>query len=336
MSKEKVKIGIAGLGRIGKVHLENLIYRLPDAEVLVVMDINPELKELSTSLGVSKFYPNFQDLVDETRLDAIVICSPTDTHLEYIERAAIAGKHVFCEKPLSISVTEIDKIKSIIEKYRVKLQVGFNRRFDRNFVKLKSLVESGRIGDPHILKITSRDPAPPSLEYIISSGGMFMDMTIHDFDMARFITGSEVKEVFANGAVLVNPKIGEIGDIDTAIVTLTFQNGALATIDNSRQAVYGYDQRIEIFGSKGMSLVGNTYPDTHTIYDRTGGHTPPPLNFFMQRYTEAYLDEIKQFVHAIRYDKEVPVDAYDALRATQIARAARESLQKQKPIRLEY
>ena len=267
-------------------------------------------------------------------IKAIIICSPTNTHLEYIEAAAKAGKHIFCEKPLEMTVAKIEQIKAIVETHHVKLQVGFNRRFDANFMRVQNMVKAGKIGQPHILKITSRDPGPPPIEYIKISGGLFMDMTIHDFDMARFIVGSEVVEVFAKGEVLVDKAIADAGDIDTAIITLKFENGCIGVIDNSRKAVYGYDQRAEIFGSKGMSSIGNNYPDTQILFDENGRHAALPLNFFMERYTEAYCNEMRDFVNAIKENKKVPVDYFDALMATKIAIAAKQSMEENRPIRI--
>ena len=224
---------------------------------------------------------------------------------------------------------------AITEQYQVKLQVGFNRRFDPNFKRIQAQVASGNIGEPHILKITSRDPGPPPVEYLKTSGGLFMDMTIHDFDMARFIVGSEVESVFAKGAVRVDKTIGEVGDIDTATIVLQFENGCLGLIDNSRKAAYGYDQRAEIFGSKGMSRINNNTIDNHMLYDEKGIHASVPLHFFMERYTESYCEEIRAFVKAIKENKPVLVGGKDALMATKIAMAANLSIQENRPLFLE-
>lgn len=323
-------IGIIGLGRIGKVHTENLVYRIPNAEVIAVSTNNNA--KFAQKLGIKNCYSNPNELLDNEQIEAVVICSPTPTHFPLIEKAAQNGKHIFCEKPLEMTVETIKKIIAITQRHQVKLQVGFNRRFDANYRRVKQQVMDGEIGQPHILKITSRDPAPPPIEYIKSSGGMFMDMSIHDFDMARFIVGSEVVEVFAQGAVLVDKAIGTAGDIDTAIITLRFANGCFGVIDNSRKAVYGYDQRLEIFGSKGMSKIGNNYSDTALLYNNKGRHTGLPLHFFMQRYTEAYCEEMRAFVDAIQRDKTVPVSGEDALEATRIALAAKESVERKMPV----
>jgi len=331
---KKIKIGLTGLGRIGKVHLENLVFRMPEAEVLAVSDPNPDTKEVAEAYGIPHYYGSYQEVIDHPGIEAVVICSPTGTHKEYIEIAAKAGKDIFCEKPLEMTVDKIQEIDEIVKRYKVKLQVGFNRRFDADFMAVKEQVDAGNIGDLHILRITSRDPGPPPISYIKGSGGMFMDMTIHDFDMARFIVGSEVKEVYAKGAVRVDPEIGEAGDVDTAIIQLTFENGTIGAIDNSRKAVYGYDQRMEIFGSKGMSEIKNEFANTQFLHNEQGTHGPPALNFFMERYTHAYFAEMRAFIQAVWNGTPVPVDSHDALMATKIAVAAKQSMIENRPVLL--
>ena len=235
---------------------------------------------------------------------------------------------------MDLSLDVIKGAIEAVEKAGVKLMVGFNRRFDPNFFKIKQLVVEGKIGEPHILKITSRDPAPPPAEYSATSGGMFMDMTIHDFDMARYITGSEVTEVYAKSAVLVDPAIGRAGDVDTAVITLSFANGAIGVIDNSRKAVYGYDQRVEIFGSKGMICADNNFPENHRYFSDDGVHGSLPLNFFMDRYLEAYANEMKIFCDAVINDKELPVSGTDGLMSVAIALAAKKSQGENRPVKL--
>ena len=251
MSK-KLRIGVIGAGRIGKLHANNLASRVPNAELAAVSDVyEPAAKELAEKLGVPAYYSDYHKILEDPTIDAVFICSSTDTHSPISMEAAKAGKHIFCEKPID---HDIDKIRPVLEEVKkagVKYQVGFNRRFDRNFKHVHDVVQAGGIGDVHIVKVTSRDPEAPPLSYVKVSGGIFVDMTIHDFDMVRYLSGSEVEEVSAFGACLVNPEIGQAGDVDTCIITLKFANGALGVIDNSRQAVYGYDQRIEVFGSKG-------------------------------------------------------------------------------------
>ena len=242
---KKLKLGVIGTGRIGKVHIATLVQSVPKAEVVAIADINiAGAREVAKDFGISTVYSNYMDVINNPEVEAVVICSPTNTHAQYVIAAAKAGKHIFCEKPVDLSLEVIRGALDAVNKAGVKMMVGFNRRFDPNFYKIRQLVTEGKIGEPHILKITSRDHAPPPAEYSAVSGGMFMDMTIHDFDMARYIVGSEVTEVYTKAAVLVDPEIGKAGDVDTAIITLTFANGAIGVIDNSRKAVYGYDQRV--------------------------------------------------------------------------------------------
>jgi myo-inositol 2-dehydrogenase/D-chiro-inositol 1-dehydrogenase len=264
----------------------------------------------------------------------VAICSSTDTHADLIIEAAGAGKHVFCEKPVDHSLAKIDKAIDAVKKAGVQCQIGFNRRFDPNFKALRDLVQGGRIGDLHILRITSRDPAPPPAEYVKVSGGMFLDMTIHDFDMARYLSGSEVEEVYAAGGVMVNPDIGAAGDIDTAVITLKFANGAIGTIDNSRKAAYGYDQRAEVFGSGGMAATANNTPNTSVYSNADGVISEKPLYFFLERYMESFVAELRDFVNAIREGTPTPVNVLDGRKPVVIAMAAKKSLQENRPVRL--
>lgn len=332
---KKINIGIIGAGRIGKVHTETIVQNISDAEVVSIVDVNlSEAQKLAQKFRIANFSQNYQDVINNPEIDAVVICSPTNTHAQYIVESARAGKHIFCEKPIDLDIPTIQNALKIVEECNVKLMVGFNRRFDSNFRKIKQMVLEGKIGEPHILKITSRDPAPPPAEYVAVSGGMFLDMTIHDFDMARFIVGSEVVEIFVAASVMVDPKIGEAGDVDTALITLRFENGAMGVIDNSRKAVYGYDQRVEIFGSKGMIKVDNNAPDNHSYYGNDGVHASLPLNFFMDRYIEAYANEIKEFCSAILNDDPISVGGIDGLRAVMIGLAAKKSVQENRPIKI--
>lgn len=331
---KQLKIGLTGLGRIGKAHLNNLVYRIPEVQVVAVADVDPGTENLAEKYGIPAFYRDFKNVLQHKEIEAVIICSPTPTHLAFIELAAKAGKHIFCEKPLEMTLDKIQQIEQIVQETGVKLQVGFNRRFDSDFIRIKKGVVEGEIGDPHILKITSRDPGPPPLDYLKISGGLFLDMTIHDFDMARFMVGSEVTEVYAQGAVRVDEQIGAVGDIDTAIVQLTFANGTFAIIDNSRKSVYGYDQRLEIFGSEGMSLNTNHYSTTHQLFNERGPSREPALHFFMERYANSYLEEMKAFANSIREGTPVPVNSHDAKKATQIAVAALQSLREHRPVQI--
>jgi myo-inositol 2-dehydrogenase/D-chiro-inositol 1-dehydrogenase len=273
--------------------------------------------------------------LQDDEIDAVVICSSTDTHAQIIGEAAEAGKQIFCEKPIDFDLERIDRALQAVADAGVKLQIGFNRRFDPNFRRVHEAVAAGQVGVPHILRITSRDPAPPPLSYIQVSGGIFLDMTIHDFDMARYLMGSEVEEVYAAGNVLVDPAIGEAGDVDTAVVTLRFANGAIGTIDNSRQAVYGYDQRVEVFGSGGMICAGNETADRTVLSDAQGVHAALPLYFFVERYTAAYIAEMTAFVEAVQQDTPPPVSGLDGRAPVVIAYAAARSMKEGRPVRLD-
>jgi len=330
-----IKIGIIGAGRIGKIHVDNLL-RLPQTEVAAVSDLfaGPELAAWAAERGIGTVTKNSQDLIDDPEIDAIFICSSTDTHVPLIKQAAQAGKHIFCEKPVSMSLALTEEALEAVRQAGVMLQVGFNRRFDHNFKRVRECVQNGTIGETHIVKITSRDPNPPHEDYIKVSGGIFMDMMIHDFDMARYLSGSEVEEVYAQGNVLIHPVFAQHGDVDTAIVTLKFKNGALGVIDNSRQAVYGYDQRVEVFGSKGSAAASNDHPNTVEISTADSVMRDKPLHFFLERYNEAYVEETKAFVDCILHDKPVPVDGYDGVQAERIALAAKLSSRLGRPVKL--
>ncbi|MFY0760248.1 inositol 2-dehydrogenase [Metabacillus dongyingensis] len=327
-------VGIIGAGRIGRLHVDNLRL-IPHIRIKSVSDVAAQhLETWAADKQIEVLTTDYHELLNDPVIQAIFICSPTNTHAAIIKEAAAAGKHIFCEKPVSFSVEETEEALAAVEKAGVKLQVGFNRRFDPNFRKIRTLVGQGEIGTPHILRITSRDPEPPGVDYIKSSGGLFMDMTIHDFDMARYVMGSEVVEVFAKGAVLVEPAIGEAGDIDTAIITLKFANGALGVIDNSRRAVYGYDQRLEIFGDKGAAEVNNNRATTVEVSTIDNVTKEKPLYFFLERYTQAYIDEVTEFAAAVLKNHEVSCNGFDGLQAERIARAARQSLETGAPVQL--
>ncbi len=331
---DKIKVAVAGLGRIGKIHLKNLCRNFPELEVVAVMDIFDESKAIAEEFNVPVFTNDYDELLRTPGLDAVVICSPTDTHADYVVRAAEAGKQIFCEKPLDLSLERVKEVLEIINRYGVRLMLGFNRRFDPEFQRIRQLVLSDAIGDPQIIKITSRDPGPPPIEYIKVSGGMFLDMTIHDFDMARYISGKQVKEVFAKGAVMVDPAIGEAGDIDTAVIILTFEDNTMAVIDNSRKAVYGYDQRLEVFGSKGMAQAENNFPNSHKLYTESGVSGDLPLHFFLERYDASYNRELREFIDAIISGDDMPVDGKDGLLSIAIGLAAKKSVEEKRPVKI--
>lgn len=334
MSK-KLKIGVIGLGRIGQIHLSNLLHHIPGAEVIIASDLSPESHAFAKNLGVQTVTTDAYDVINHPDVEAVIICSPTPFHVPYTVAAANQKKHVFCEKPLDVTLDAIYAAQKAVDDNGVKLMLGFNRRFDTNFSNVRNIVSDDKIGDPQILRITSRDPGPPPIEYLKTSGGIFLDMSIHDFDMARYIVGSEVTEVFVKGDALINPEIKEFGDIDTAVIVLTFENGAIGVIDNSRKAVYGYDQRLEIFGSKGMAKAENNTADNLVHFDSNGGHVSLPLHFFLERYETAYRVCLKSFVNCVLNDTPSPVDAHDGLMATAIGIAAMKSLQEGRPVKLE-
>ncbi|MBW5445554.1 inositol 2-dehydrogenase [Cohnella sp. CFH 77786] len=331
----KIRIGIIGAGRIGKIHADNLL-RLAQAEVVAVSDLyaGPELEVWAADRGISTVTKNSDDIIARPDIDAVFICSSTDTHVPLIKQAARAGKHIFCEKPVSMDIAQTEEAVEAVRQAGVKLQIGFNRRFDHNFKRVREHVQAGTIGDLHIVKITSRDPNPPHEDYIKVSGGIFMDMMIHDFDMARFLSGSEVEEVYAQGNVLVDPVFAKYGDVDTAVVTLRFANGALGVIDNSRQAVYGYDQRVEVFGSKGSVAVANDHPNTAVVSTAEGIVSDKPLHFFLERYNDAYIEETQMFIDSLAKGAPLPVEGNDGLQAERIALAAKLSSRLKRPVKL--
>lgn len=332
---DEVRIGLIGAGRIGKIHGETVARRVEGSRLAAVADINrPAAEALAARLGAAQATDDYRRLLDDQEIDAVVIASASDTHTRLIEEAAAAGKHIFCEKPVDFDLARIDRALAAVAEAGVKLQVGFNRRFDPNFRKVREMIAAGKIGQPQILRITSRDPAPPPVSYVRVSGGLFLDMTIHDFDMARFLVGSEVRELYATGAVMVDPAIGEAGDIDTAVVTLTFANGVIGTIDNSRQAVYGYDQRVEVFGSEGMVAVANNQPDTHVYANAEGIHASLPYYFFLERYMDSYIAEMQAFIAAIRDGEQPPVTGEDGRAPVVIGLAAQKSLREKRPVAL--
>lgn len=331
---EKLRVGLIGAGRIGRVHAQTIAHRVPTAQVVAVADVNSEAANALAAQVGAIAVTDPRHVLDDPGIDAVLICSATDTHSRQIMDAAAAGKHVFCEKPIDYSLAKIDAALAAVARAGVKLQVGFNRRFDANYARVRRALVEGEIGTPHLLHIISRDPAPPPLSYVRVSGGIFLDMTIHDFDMARFLLG-EVTEVYTAAGVLVDPAIGEAGDLDTALVTLKFASGALGVIDNSRRAVYGYDQRVEVLGSLGSIATGNNYPNSAVISTAESVRRDLPLNFFMERYTESYAAEIAAFVAAVLEDRPVAVTGEDGRAPVVMALAARRSYDENRPVRLE-
>lgn len=327
--EKDLNVGVIGLGRIGKLHVHNLFAEIPGIKLTGVSDIiEDSLEEISKKYDIPIVKNDYRYLLDKKEIDAVIICSSTDTHSPIMIEAAQAGKHIFCEKPIALDLKEIDRALSAVKAAGVKLQIGFNRRFDPSFMKAKEMVQSGKIGKPHIVKITSRDPAPPPLDYIKISGGIFLDMTIHDFDMVRYLLDEEVKALMAVGNCLVDPDISKYNDIDTAIVTFQYKNSAWGIIDNSRQAVYGYDQRIEIFGSGGCIQVGNKIPTEVLLYGEESAMSDKPVYFFLERYNDAYINEMKHFSECIKNNMNPSVNGYDGKMAVVMGYAAKESFKK--------
>ncbi|RIK47462.1 MAG: inositol 2-dehydrogenase [Chloroflexi bacterium] len=336
MAATVLNLGLIGAGRIGRVHAANIVHRIPAARLAAVVDVvEPAAELLAEQYQVPTAGSDYQAILADPAIDAVVICSATDTHAPIIVDAAAAGKHIFCEKPIDHTLAKIDQALAAVEQASVKLQIGFNRRFDASYARVRQAVAEGEIGAPHLMHIISRDPAPPPLDYLKVSGGIFLDMTIHDFDMARFLMGCEVTEVYTVGGVLVDPQIGAVGDLDTALITLTFENGAYGVIDNSRRAAYGYDQRVEILGSLGSIATGNNYPNSAVISTASAICRDLPYNFFMERYTESYVRELSDFVDAILHDRSVPVSGEDGRVPVVMGLAAAKSYREHRPVRLD-
>ncbi len=333
---QRLNIGIIGAGRIGRVHAENLAFRLPEAAVAAIADVNSAAaRQVAERCGIPRVAGSAAEILSDPAIEAVLICSSTDTHAGLIVEAARAGKHIFCEKPVDHTLARIDRALEAVAAAGVKLQIGFNRRFDPNFARVRQAVAGGEIGTPHLMHIISRDPAPPPIAYVKVSGGIFLDMTIHDFDMARFLIGDEVEEIYTSAAVRVDPAIGEAGDLDTVLLVLRFRNGVIATIDNSRKAVYGYDQRVEVFGSGGAISTLNCYPNQAVVSTGESVRRDLPLNFFMERYTESFVSELRAFVSAVLADQPTPVTGIDGRIPVVMAQAARKSYDEHRPVRLE-
>ncbi len=332
---ERLPVAVIGTGRMGSVHTRNLTRRIPAADLVAVCDIRLDVAQaVADELGIDRVVRDYHELLADESIRAVLIATNTDTHACIVADAARAGKHIFCEKPLALDLAGIDQALAVVHEAGIKLQVGFNRRFDPSFRRVSEIVASGAIGRPCVLRITNRDPEPPGIDFLKTSGGMVLDMTIHDFDMARFQVG-EVDEVYAAGSVLVTPEIGEIGDIDTDVVTLRFVSGAVGVIDNSRTSVYGYDQRLEVFGSAGVAMAGNESIDTVVQGDGRGFHASLIPRFFMQRYPETYVNEVAEFVNCVLYDRKVPVTGRDGRQSVVMGHAAWKSYRENRPVRLD-
>ncbi len=336
MSDDTLNVGLIGAGRIGQLHAQNLAQLIPQSNLLMVTDIvEAAARTCAQRFQIPHVSADYRDILSNDEIGAVVICSSTDTHTRIITEAAEARKHVFCEKPIDFDLNRIDAALAAVEQAGIVLQIGFNRRFDASFQRIRQAVTSGEIGKPHQLHIISRDPAPPPREYLMKSGGIFMDMTIHDFDMAHFLIGVEVTEIYATGNVLIDSAAEESGDFDTVTVVLKFADGTVGIIQNSRQAVYGYDQRAEVFGSGGSISSDNVYPHTAQLSIRGQIYKDPPLDFFLERYRESFVEEMRQFIVAAMTGGPSPVSGWDARLPVVMGKAALLSCQGNRPVRLD-
>lgn len=325
-----VRFAVLGAGRIGQVHARS-IHADREASLVAVADALPD-----AALALSKEYGaqvrDIDAIVNSSDVDAVVICTPTDMHADLIEQFAHAGKAIFCEKPIDLSVARVQQCLATVESTNATLMVAFQRRFDPDFMALKERVEAGAIGQVEMVVLTSRDPAPPPIDYIKRSGGLFRDMSIHDFDVARWLIGEPIVTVQAAASVMVDPAIGQAGDVDTANIILTTASGRQATINNSRRAGYGYDQRIEVFGSKGMVSALNTHESRTVVATADGYVTPPLQDFFMNRYFHAYANEIAAFIQCVKNGSKASPSGDDGLQALILADAAVQSVAEQRVV----
>ncbi|ECH3083046.1 D-chiro-inositol-2-dehydrogenase IolG2 [Salmonella enterica] len=333
---KKLRCGVIGLDRVGKMHVENM-YLLPQLDIICAADyFIEEMSDWLYSVNITSGYKNYQELLQRDDIEAVFIFTSTDMHEEIVTAAAQAGKHIFCEKPLSMNEDEqasMAVLRKVKEK-GVTLQVAFNRRFDPQFHEVFELVRSGKIGRPQMIKITSRDPDLLPHDLIKRIGGLIFDFTMHDFDMARFMMQDEVSEVYVKGNTLIDPSLKNIDDVDTLAVMLTFRNGGYALIDNSRRAVYGYDQRVEVFGSEGMSYADNVSESTVKVFNSQHCIMKNPLPDFTVRYREAYRTEILHFIDSVLHHTPVVCTGEDALLAQRIAIAAQQSLKSGLPVKI--
>jgi myo-inositol 2-dehydrogenase/D-chiro-inositol 1-dehydrogenase len=328
-----IRFGVIGAGRIGKVHAATIAVN-PKAKLAYIADAMPKAAEdLAAKHGAK--VASVDDIMKASDVDAVLIGSPTGFHAEQIQAASNAGKAIMCEKPVSLDVKTIHDTLKVVEKNKSTLMIGFNRRFDPNFAELESRIRKGDIGEVEMVTVISRDPAPPPAEYVKGSGGIFRDMMIHDFDMARFLVGEEFVVVNALGAALVDKAIGEVGDVDTAAVQMQTKSGKIAVITNSRRATYGYDQRMEVHGSKGMIHAKNVHNSTVEVLSQSGYRADPIQNFFLERYGQAYANELNTFIAAVEAGNRNPrPSGFDGLQAQILADAATESWKRGKPVKV--
>jgi len=327
-----LKIGLLGAGRIGRVHAINIVGHAR-SQLVAVSDVNEDAaRSLAEAYGAKA--ASSDAILADASIDAVLIATSTDTHSDLMEKAAAAGKAILCEKPVDLSLARAQACLDAVSKTGVPVMIGFNRRFDPNFSAIRASIAAGEIGKPELLSITSFDPAPPPVAYVKVSGGLFRDMMIHDFDMANFLMGDVPKTVHASGTSIVDPEIGKAGDVDTAVVTLTYADGRIAVIKNSRRAVYGYDQRVEILGSEGLLSAGNVLENTVSKATKQGVTSAKPEFFFLERYMRAYAAEWDAFVAAVLDGAAIPVTLKDGVAALALAEAATASVKSGQPVAL--
>lgn len=329
-----IKIGIVGLGRIGKVHLFNIQQLISGASVIAACTRSEKSLEYAKKHSVKGLFTSFDDMLSEGGIDAVIIASPTALHFEHLKLAIAAGKHIFCEKPIDLSIENVKEIKSLLDANPVKFMVGFNRRYDPNVLKIKKELNEGRLGALQSVKIISRDPGPPPMEFIKTSGGLFLDMAIHDFDLARYLMNSEITEVYSTASIFGDLPLETVDDVDTAVTILKFKNKGFATIENSRNSTYGYDQRIEVFGEKGLLSAQNKSDDSVYFANNSGFHKPKPVGFFIERYKESYINILDSFVQCLEQNKDLELTFQDGLQSLAISLAAKKSSKQNRTVLL--
>lgn len=331
---DKVRLAVLGMGRQGQIHSKNIAYGVSEAELVCASDVSMERVQ-KIGIGGADLYDDYRRVLERKDLHGVVVATSTDTHEEVVRAVADAGLHILCEKPIATTLPAIDALLDHVDGAGVKFMVAFNRRFDPTFARVRQLIADGTVGAPMIVNITSRDPAPPHLEYLKVCGGIFFDTSVHDFDMARYLSGLEIEEVYATGSVLVDDRIGELGDLDTTMITLRFAGGAVGSINNSRRTGFSYDQRIEVMGTKATAFGGNEQPSRASWIDPAGIHSDVPLYFNVERYPAAFLGEMQGFVDCIRNDTAPPATGHDGRTAVALSMAARKSWEEHRPVRLE-
>jgi len=330
---EKIVLGIIGCGRIGRLHTNNIIYNFPEVTIKTIQDIEVgSLMNWAKDLGIKNITANSNDIFSDNDINCVLICSPTPTHIDYIIAAANTKKDIFCEKPIDLDPKKTNVAIDSVKRNGVTLQVGFMKRFDKTYSLMKKMVSEGKIGKQYIIKITSRDPYLPPLNYIKTSGGIFLDMTCHDFDLLRFLTGSEVEEVFVMGDVFIDPSIRQYNDFDMVIVNVRMANGSLGVIENCRKTNFGYDQRIEMFGSYGSVYADNPLVTTISLKSDNIIEIDNQTYWFMERYKDAYIEQFRSFFNSVKNNKPPLVNGVDCLKAILIGIAAKKSAKESKPV----